>query len=58
MRPARAAFIPGTAFAVSAQVRDRQALAPQHGRMAECSANAKGLEGDEDRKARHGCLRA
>ena len=36
---------------------DKKALTPQQQRMAECSAKAKGLKGDEYKKAHAACLR-
>ena len=36
---------------------DKKATTPQQQRMAECSAKAKGLKGDEYKKAHAACLR-
>ena len=36
---------------------DKKPLTPQQQRMADCSAKAKGLKGDEYKKARDGCLK-
>jgi len=57
MKLAIAAFIFSTVFAFSAQAQDKKELTPQQKRMAECSTKAKGLKGDEYKKARDGCLK-
>ena len=36
---------------------DKKELTPQQQKMADCSAKAKGLKGDEYKKARDGCLK-
>lgn len=36
---------------------EKKELTPQQQRMADCSAKAKGLKGDEYKKARDGCLK-
>ena len=37
--------------------QDKKPLTPQQQRMSECSSKAKGLKGDEYKKARDGCLK-
>lgn len=40
-----------------ALAQDKKALTPQQQKMAECSSKAKGLKGDEYKKARDTCLK-
>lgn len=45
-------------FALNAgAAEDKKELTPQQQKMADCSAKAKGLKGDEYKKARDGCLK-
>ena len=45
-------------FALNAgAAEEKKELTPQQQRMADCSAKAKGLKGDEYKKARDGCLK-
>jgi hypothetical protein len=37
--------------------QDKKAMTPQQQRMAECSTKAKGLKGNEYKKARNDCLK-
>lgn len=57
MRIAIAALVIGTALAAGAQAQDKKELTPQQKRMAECSTKAKGLKGEEYKKARDACLK-
>ena len=43
--------------AASAQDKKEKAMTPQQQKMAECSTKAKGLKGDEYKKARNDCLK-
>jgi hypothetical protein len=51
------ALVIGVAMAASAAAQEKKELTPQQKRMAECSAKAKGLKGEEFKKARDGCLK-
>jgi hypothetical protein len=44
-------FVAGSAFA-----EDKKEMTPQQKKMAECSTKAKGLKGDEYKKAHADCL--
>lgn len=44
-------------WAAFAQDKKEKALTPQQQKMADCSAKAKGLKGDEFKKARSDCLK-
>lgn len=41
----------------SLTAQEKKQLTPQQQRMAECSSQAKGLKGDEYKKARDACLK-
>jgi hypothetical protein len=41
----------------SLMAQEKKQLIPQQQRMAECSSKAKGLKGDEYKKARNACLK-
>lgn len=44
-------------FSSAVLAQDKKPLTPQQQRMAECSSKAKGLKGDEYKKARNDCLK-
>ncbi len=44
-------------FFSTAYAQNKKPLTPQQQRLAECSVKAKGLKGDEYRKARNECLK-
>ena len=44
-------------YSSALMAQDKKPLTPQQQRMAECSSQAKGLKGDEYKKARDACLK-
>ena len=58
MKSLAIAFAASLMFALNAGAsEEKKELTPQQQRMADCSAKAKGLKGDEYKKARDGCLK-